>query len=58
MEITCTGAQLGYGLAGEVSLKGKPYLKTLLQIINLPRKEEIPVTSFKTEKGHCEYVVK
>jgi phospholipid/cholesterol/gamma-HCH transport system substrate-binding protein len=58
VEITCTGAQLGYGLAGEVSSKGKPYLKTLLQIINLPRKEEIPVTSFETDKGHCEYVKK
>jgi phospholipid/cholesterol/gamma-HCH transport system substrate-binding protein len=58
VEITCTGAQLGYGLAGEVASKGKPYLKTLLQIINLPRKEEIPVTSFKTEKGHCEYIQK
>jgi phospholipid/cholesterol/gamma-HCH transport system substrate-binding protein len=56
VEITCTGAQLGYGLGQELLLQKKTYLKTLLQIINLPRAEEIPVTSFKTAKGHCEYV--
>jgi phospholipid/cholesterol/gamma-HCH transport system substrate-binding protein len=54
VEITCTGADLGWGLAGQVRDKQKPYLQTLLQIINLPRKEEIPITSFPTEKGHCE----
>jgi phospholipid/cholesterol/gamma-HCH transport system substrate-binding protein len=58
VEITCTGAQLGYGLGQELLLQKKTYLKTLLQIINLPRAEEIPVTSFKTAKGHCEYVEK
>jgi phospholipid/cholesterol/gamma-HCH transport system substrate-binding protein len=58
IEITCTGAQLGYGLGQELLLQKKAYLKTLLQIINLPRAEEIPVTSFKTAKGHCEYVEK
>jgi phospholipid/cholesterol/gamma-HCH transport system substrate-binding protein len=58
VEITCTGADLGWGLAGQVRDKGKAYLQTLLQIINLPRKEEIPVTSFPTEKGHCETVNK
>jgi phospholipid/cholesterol/gamma-HCH transport system substrate-binding protein len=58
IEITCTGAQLGYGLGQELLLQKKTYLKTLLQIVNLPRAEEIPVTSFKTAKGHCEYVEK
>jgi phospholipid/cholesterol/gamma-HCH transport system substrate-binding protein len=46
--ISCTGADLGYGLAGI-----KPYLKTLLQVTNVPRKEEIPVPSNPT--GQCEY---
>jgi phospholipid/cholesterol/gamma-HCH transport system substrate-binding protein len=46
--ISCTGADLGYGLAGI-----KPFLKTLLQVINVPRKEEIPVPSNPT--GQCEY---
>jgi phospholipid/cholesterol/gamma-HCH transport system substrate-binding protein len=46
--ISCTGADLGYGLAGI-----KPFLKTLLQVLNVPRKEEIPVPSNPT--GQCEY---
>jgi phospholipid/cholesterol/gamma-HCH transport system substrate-binding protein len=46
--ISCTGADLGYGLAGI-----KPFLKTLLQVTNVPRKEEIPVPSNPT--GQCEY---
>jgi phospholipid/cholesterol/gamma-HCH transport system substrate-binding protein len=56
--ISCTGASLGYGLVKEVTLKGKPYLQTLLETIGLPRAEEIPV-SFPTPKnsGHCEYTV-
>ncbi len=44
--ISCTGADLGYGLAEE-----KPYLRTLLQLTNIPRSEEIPVGS----TGHCKY---
>jgi phospholipid/cholesterol/gamma-HCH transport system substrate-binding protein len=47
--ISCTGADLGYGAAGI-----KPFLKTLLQVTNVPRKEEIPV-SFPTTTGKCEY---
>jgi phospholipid/cholesterol/gamma-HCH transport system substrate-binding protein len=58
VEITCTGAELGYGLAGGLVLQQKTYLKTLLQTINLPRAEEIPITTFKTAKGHCEYIKK
>jgi phospholipid/cholesterol/gamma-HCH transport system substrate-binding protein len=48
--ITCTGASLGYGLAGV-----KPFLKTLLQTTNVPRAEEIPVTAAHAENGHCKY---
>lgn len=57
--ISCTGADLGYGYAQEKNLKGHPYLKTLLQLINLPRASEIPV-SFKTAEGNgfCEYTPK
>jgi phospholipid/cholesterol/gamma-HCH transport system substrate-binding protein len=58
VEITCSGSQLGYGLARQVSEKKKPYLKTLLQLLDVPQPEAIPVTSFKTEKGHCELVEK
>ncbi len=47
--ISCTGADLGYGLA-----ETQPFLKTLLQTTNVPRKEEIPV-SFPTTTGKCEY---
>jgi phospholipid/cholesterol/gamma-HCH transport system substrate-binding protein len=46
--ISCTGADLGYGLAGV-----KPFLKTLLETTNVPRAEEIPVPSNPT--GHCVY---
>lgn len=46
--ISCTGASLGYGLA-EI----KPFIKTLLQGIRVPRAEEIPDS--KSESGHCEY---
>jgi phospholipid/cholesterol/gamma-HCH transport system substrate-binding protein len=47
--ISCTGADLGYG-AAEIL----PFLKTVLQVTNVPRKEEIPV-SFPTTSGKCEY---
>jgi phospholipid/cholesterol/gamma-HCH transport system substrate-binding protein len=46
--ISCTGADLGYGLAGV-----KPFIKTLLETTNVPRAEEIPVPSNPT--GHCLY---
>jgi phospholipid/cholesterol/gamma-HCH transport system substrate-binding protein len=46
--ISCTGAQLGYG-----TVETEPFLKTLLQIGNVPRAEEIPDSS--TPTGHCEY---
>ncbi len=48
--ISCTGSDLGYQAGGRYA-----FLKTLLQTINLPRKEEIPV-SFPVENktGTCE----
>jgi phospholipid/cholesterol/gamma-HCH transport system substrate-binding protein len=52
--ISCTGADLGYQFAeGESVGKDRAYLQTLLEIIQLPRDEEIPV-SFETESGKCE----
>jgi phospholipid/cholesterol/gamma-HCH transport system substrate-binding protein len=49
--ISCTGASLGYGFAEE-----RTFLKTLLPLVNLPRKEEIPVSS--NPSGHCDYLGK
>jgi phospholipid/cholesterol/gamma-HCH transport system substrate-binding protein len=46
--ISCTGADLGYGFANT-----RPFLKTLLQAINLPRAEEIPFPRSPT--GFCKY---
>jgi phospholipid/cholesterol/gamma-HCH transport system substrate-binding protein len=51
--ISCTGADLGYGFVKAKTAAGKPYLQTLLEVIGIPRAEEIPV-SFATEKGTCE----
>ncbi len=47
--ISCTGADLGYGFVKARSAEEKFFLQTLLEVINLPRKEEIPV-SFPTEE--------
>jgi phospholipid/cholesterol/gamma-HCH transport system substrate-binding protein len=54
--ISCTGASLGYGFVKELVLQEKFYLQTLLEVIGLPREEDIPV-SFPTPEnsGHCEY---
>ncbi|HEU5105524.1 MAG TPA: MlaD family protein [Solirubrobacterales bacterium] len=56
VEISCTGATLGYGFVNQLTLQERYYLQTLLEVINLPRAEEIPV-SFATPEnsGHCEY---
>jgi phospholipid/cholesterol/gamma-HCH transport system substrate-binding protein len=51
--ISCTGADLGYGLADAESAKGLGYLQTLLETIQLPREGEIDVP-FETETGKCE----
>jgi phospholipid/cholesterol/gamma-HCH transport system substrate-binding protein len=57
--ISCTGADLGYQLGGSGTAKGEPFLQTLLELLQIPRKEEIPV-GFKTaEPGNtCEYIEK
>jgi phospholipid/cholesterol/gamma-HCH transport system substrate-binding protein len=57
--ISCTGADLGYGFVKELVRQERFYLQTLLEIIGLPRQEEIPV-SFPVENstGTCEYVKK
>ena len=57
--ISCTGADLGYGYAEGETLAGKPYLQTLLELLQIPRQDEIPV-SFKTDEpgNTCEYVQK
>lgn len=54
--ISCTGADLGYGFVKEKAVQGKPFLQTLLEVINLPRAQEIEV-SFKTSQndGRCHY---
>ncbi|HET7509439.1 MAG TPA: MlaD family protein [Solirubrobacterales bacterium] len=52
--ISCTGASLGYGFTKEKTIQGRPFLQTLLEVIGVPRGEEIPV-SFPTKAGTCEY---
>jgi phospholipid/cholesterol/gamma-HCH transport system substrate-binding protein len=55
--ISCTGAALAPGFAAEKTAQNKPYLQTLIELIGLPRAEEIPV-SFPVENpnGTCEEV--
>lgn len=48
--VTCTGADLGYGLT-ESKTTGEPYLLTLLQLIGIPRSLEIPVAPEKSNEG-------
>jgi phospholipid/cholesterol/gamma-HCH transport system substrate-binding protein len=55
--ISCTGASLGYGLAESEFKQGRTFLQTILELVNIPRKEEIPV-SFPTATGTCEYKAK
>jgi phospholipid/cholesterol/gamma-HCH transport system substrate-binding protein len=57
IEIGCTGADLGYGLAVTERGNEKPFLETLLNLVNVPRKQEIPVP-FPTASGTCEYTGK
>jgi phospholipid/cholesterol/gamma-HCH transport system substrate-binding protein len=49
--ISCTGADLANGYVKARTGKGLPYLQTLLELIGLPRKEEIPVNY--TKDGVC-----
>ncbi|MDQ2631872.1 MAG: MlaD family protein [Actinomycetota bacterium] len=57
--ISCTASDLGYGLGGQGVANGEPYLQTLLEVLQIPRDEEIPV-SFKTDTpgNTCEFVQK
>jgi phospholipid/cholesterol/gamma-HCH transport system substrate-binding protein len=57
--ISCTGANLGYGFVKEKTLQGRPFLETLLEVVGLPRAQEIPV-SFPTEEPNntCQYIPK
>lgn len=55
--ISCTGTDLGYSFGDFQTLEGKPYLQTLLEVIGIPRQEEIPV-SFPTATGTCEFKAK
>jgi phospholipid/cholesterol/gamma-HCH transport system substrate-binding protein len=54
LQISCTGADLGYSYAATQRASGHPYLEFLLKLLNVPFKEEIPVP-FKTESGTCEH---
>src|SRR5262249_37515695 len=54
--VTCTGSELAYGVT-ENEFAPKPFLQTLLQMVNLPRNYEIPVPVGKKSKaGTCENV--
>src|SRR4051812_28458280 len=56
VEISCTGADLGYGFVTAKTAEKRNFLQTLLETIGLPRKQEIPV-GFPTEQpgNTCEY---
>jgi phospholipid/cholesterol/gamma-HCH transport system substrate-binding protein len=57
--ISCTGADLGYQFGGRGTAEGEPYLQTLLEVLQIPRKTEIPVPFKTKEPGNtCEYVKK
>jgi phospholipid/cholesterol/gamma-HCH transport system substrate-binding protein len=54
--ISCTGADLGYGFVAAQSAKEKYFLQTLLEVVGLPRKQEIPVSFPTQEPGNtCQY---
>jgi phospholipid/cholesterol/gamma-HCH transport system substrate-binding protein len=57
--ISCTGADLGYGTVKAKAKEGRFFLQALLEVIGLPRAEEIPV-SFPTAQndGKCHYTPK
>jgi phospholipid/cholesterol/gamma-HCH transport system substrate-binding protein len=57
VEISCTGASLGYGFVAAKTGEERFFLQTLLETIGLPRKQEIPV-GFPTKEPNntCEYV--
>jgi phospholipid/cholesterol/gamma-HCH transport system substrate-binding protein len=54
LEVSCTASDLAYKFGVQERIeKDKPFLDTLLRMVNVPRKEEIPVP-FETESGTCE----
>jgi phospholipid/cholesterol/gamma-HCH transport system substrate-binding protein len=53
LQVSCTGSELAYQFGVAERLKNKPYLETLIKLITLPRREEIPVP-FETKFGVCE----
>jgi phospholipid/cholesterol/gamma-HCH transport system substrate-binding protein len=56
--ISCTGAKLGYGTVKSLGAKGRYFLQTLLEVIGLPRAEEIPVSFPTNNPGNtCDYKV-
>jgi phospholipid/cholesterol/gamma-HCH transport system substrate-binding protein len=59
LTITCTGSAFGYPFVVAKTEEGRPFLQALLELINFPRKQEIPV-SFPggDPEGTCEYVEK
>ncbi|HEU5253562.1 MAG TPA: MlaD family protein [Solirubrobacterales bacterium] len=59
LTITCTGSAFGYPFVTAKTEEGRPFLQALLELINFPRKQEIPV-SFPVEnpEGTCEYIEK
>jgi phospholipid/cholesterol/gamma-HCH transport system substrate-binding protein len=57
--ISCTGANLGYSEAKNQTLKGKPFLQTLLETVGIPRDKEITVPFPTEEPGNtCQFVEK
>ncbi|HEV2858823.1 MAG TPA: MlaD family protein [Solirubrobacterales bacterium] len=55
--ISCTGSSLGYGEAKNQALQGRPFLETLLETLQIPRKTEITVPFKTQEPGNtCEYI--
>jgi len=59
LTITCTGSAFGYPFVTAKTEEKRPFLQALLELINFPRKQEIPV-SFPVDnpEGTCEYVEK
>jgi phospholipid/cholesterol/gamma-HCH transport system substrate-binding protein len=54
LEISCTGADLGYGYANEQKVaKHHPYLEALLKMVKLPYAPEVP-SPYPTDTGTCE----
>jgi phospholipid/cholesterol/gamma-HCH transport system substrate-binding protein len=53
VQISCTGADLGWGIIENKFAEKRPYLQTLAEAISLPRAREIPVSG--NASGKCEF---